>query len=92
MPAASESPGSAKAAATGRTMSAGTKAPESALIATRLLASEEVQTVDEVQHAIAVDGIGLRVPTHEGGNVTAHVALVAEDIKDLEGDGCGISL
>ena len=54
---------------------------------TCLLASEEIQAVNHMQHRIAVDGIILRIRTGCSRNGTRESALLAENIVELQHDG-----
>ena len=57
-----------------------------------ILASEEIQAVNHVQHRIAVDGIILRIRTGCSRNGTREGALLAEDIVELQHDGKRLAL
>ena len=59
---------------------------------TGILASEEIQAVNHVQHRIAVDGIILRIRTGCSRNGTREGALLAENIVDLQHDGKRLAL
>ena len=59
---------------------------------TGILASEEIQAVNHVQHRIAVDGIILRIRTGCSRNGTREGALLAEDIVELQHDGKRLTL
>ena len=59
---------------------------------TGILASEEIQTVNHVQHRIAVDGIILRIRTGCSRNGTREGALLAENIVELQHDGKRLAL
>ena len=59
---------------------------------TGILASEEIQAVNHVQHRIAVDGIILRIRTGCSRNGTREGALLAEDIVELQHDGKRLAL
>ena len=77
----------------GRTVSArASEAVSVAFLVVHAFASEDVEAVDEVEHAVAVDAVVFRVPTHRGGDGAADVALIAQDVKHLEGDGGGVAL
>ena len=57
-----------------------------------ILASEEIQAVNHVQHRIAVDGIILRIRTGCSRNGTREGTLLAENIVDLQHDGKRLAL
>ena len=59
---------------------------------TGILASEEIQAVNHVQHRIAVDGIILRIRTGCSRNGTRESALLAENIVELQHDGKRLAL
>ena len=59
---------------------------------TGILASEEIQAVNHVQHRIAVDGIILRIRTGCSRNGTREGALLAENIVELQHDGKRLAL
>ena len=59
---------------------------------TGILASEEIQAVNHVQHRIAVDGIILRIRTGCSRNGTGESALLAENIVELQHDGKRLAL
>ena len=59
---------------------------------TGILASEEIQAVNHVQHRIAVDGIILRIRTGCSRNGTREGALLAENIIELQHDGKRLAL
>ena len=59
---------------------------------TGILASEEIQAVNHVQHRIAVDGIILRIRTGCSRNCTREGALLAENIVELQHDGKRLAL
>ena len=59
---------------------------------TGILASEEIQAVNHVQHRIAVDGIILRIRAGCSRNGTREGALLAENIVELEHDGKRLAL
>ena len=59
---------------------------------TGILASEEIQAVNHVQHRIAVDGIILRIRTGCSRNGTREGALLTKDIVELEHDGQWLAL
>ena len=59
---------------------------------TGILASEEIQAVNHMQHRIAVDGIILRIRTGCSRNGTREGALLAEDIVELQHDGKRLAL
>ena len=57
-----------------------------------LTASKEVQTVDDMQHAVAGDGVvfGIGAPHRRDG--TAEGGLPVQDVVELQGDGEGLAL
>ena len=57
-----------------------------------LTASEEVQTVDDVHHAVAGDGVvfGIGAPHRRDG--AAEGGLLMQDVVELQGDGEGLTL
>ena len=55
--------------------------------ASSLLASEEVESVDDVQHCVAVDRVILHVAAAHCRYGAREVALVLEDVVELERDG-----
>ena len=57
-----------------------------------LTASKEVQTVDDMQHAVAGDGVvfGISAPHRRDG--TAEGGLPVQDVVELQGDGEGLAL
>ena len=57
-----------------------------------ILASEEIQAVNHMQHRIAVDGIILRIRTGCSRNGTREGALLAENIVELQHDGKRLAL
>ena len=59
---------------------------------TGILASEEIQAVNHVQHRIAVDGIILRIRTGCGRNGTRESALLTKDIVELKHNGQWLTL
>lgn len=59
---------------------------------TGILASEEIQAVNHVQHRIAVDGIILRIRAGCSRNGTRESALLAENIVELQHDGQWLAL
>ena len=59
---------------------------------TGILASEEIQAVNHVQHRIAVDGIILRIRAGCSRNGTRESALLAENIVELQHDGKRLAL
>ena len=59
---------------------------------TGILASEEIQAVNHVQHRIAVDGIILRIRAGCSRNGTREGALLAEYIVELQHDGKRLAL
>ena len=69
----------------GRTVPAWTSKPRSvAFFVFHALTTKDVQSVDEVKHTVAVDGVIFRIAAHRGSDVSAHVALVAQDVEHLE--------
>lgn len=54
------------------------------------MTSEKIQAVDEVKHAVAVDGVVAHVGAGSGVDHAAHIALLVEDVVELQGDGGGI--
>ena len=59
---------------------------------TGILASEEIQAVNHVQHRIAVDGVILRIRAGCSRNGTREGALLAENIIELQHDGKRLAL
>ena len=59
---------------------------------TGILASEEIQAVNHVQHRIAVDGVILRIRAGCSRNGTREGALLAENIVELQHDGKRLAL
>ena len=57
-----------------------------------ILASEEIQAVNHMQHRIAVDGIILRIRAGCSRNGTREGALLAENIVELQHDGKRLAL
>ena len=57
-----------------------------------LTASEEVQTVDDMHHAVAGDGVvfGIGAPHRRDG--AAEGGLLMQDVVELQGDGEGLAL
>ena len=57
-----------------------------------LTASEEVQTVDDMHHAVAGDGVvfGIGAPHRRDG--AAEGGLLMQDVVELQGDGEGLTL
>ena len=57
-----------------------------------LTASKEVQTVDDMQHAVAGDGVvfGIGAPHRRDG--TAEGGLPVQDVVELQGDSKGLAL
>ena len=57
-----------------------------------LTASEEVQTVDDMHHAVAGDGVvfGIGAPHRRDG--AAEGGLLVQDVVELQGDGEGLTL
>ena len=56
------------------------------------LAAEQVEAVDEVNHAVAEHAVVFRITAHGGADGAAHVALVAQDVVELHADGGGVAL
>lgn len=82
--------------ATGRTASAHWRAPAASGTSTEtgtiapasvVLAAEGIDAEVDVQHDIAVDGVVLRVRSHRGGDGAAQVALLMEQVIELEHHG-----
>ena len=59
---------------------------------TGILASEEIQAVNHVQHRIAVDGVILRIRAGCSRNGTREGALLAENIVELQHNGKRLAL
>ena len=59
---------------------------------TGILASEEIQAVNHVQHRIAVDGVILRIRAGCSRNGTREGALLAENIVELQHDSKRLAL
>ena len=57
-----------------------------------LLSTEDIQLVDEVDHEVGIDGIGPGVATHHGIDCTAHIALLLQDIVELQADSSRLVL
>ena len=57
-----------------------------------LTAAKQVQTVDDMQHAIAGDGVvfGIGAPHRRDG--AAEGGLLMQDVVELQGDGEGLAL
>ena len=53
-------------------------------------ASEQVQAIDKVYHTEAVDGIIFSIAPHGCTDGSADIALVLQNIVELDTDGCGI--
>ena len=52
--------------------------------ATVLKASEEVQTIDDVNHTIAGDGVILCIVARQGSDGTAEGGLLVQDVVELK--------
>ena len=52
---------------------------------------EDVEFVDEMNHTVGVDGIVPRVATHRGCERARHVALLMQDVVDLETNRGGLA-
>ena len=52
--------------------------------ATVLKASEEVQTIDDVNHPIAGDGVILCIVARQGSDGTAEGGLLVQDVVELK--------
>ena len=63
-----------------------------AAVAAVARAAEDVETVDEVYHAICVDGVVPRVAAHRGVDDARHVALLVEDVVELQAERGGFVL
>ena len=50
------------------------------------LSSKEIQAIDKVQHAVTVDCIIFRILSHGGTDRTADIALITQDIIELQTD------
>ena len=59
---------------------------------TSSLTAEQVQTIDEMYHAIAINSIILSILTHSSRNYTTDIALVSQYIIELNTYGSSISL
>ena len=57
-----------------------------------LTASEEVQTVDDVHHAVAGDGVVFGIGATHRRDSTAEGGLLMQDVVELQGDGEGLAL
>lgn len=54
------------------------------LLLTRILTTEEIQTVDGVEHDVGVDAVVLCVGALHGIDDTAEVALLVQDVIELQ--------
>ena len=57
-----------------------------------LTASKEVQTVDDMQHAVAGDGVVFGIGATHRRDGTAEGGLLMQDVVELQGDGKGLAL
>ncbi len=57
-----------------------------------LTASEEVQTVDDVHHAVAGDGVVFGIGATHRRDGAAEGGLLMQDVIELQGDGEGLTL
>ena len=57
-----------------------------------LTAAEQVQTVDDMQHAIAGDGVVFGIGATHRRDGTAEGGLLVQDVVELQGDGEGLTL
>ena len=57
-----------------------------------LTASEEVQTVDDMHHAVAGDGVVFGIGATHRRDGTAEGGLLMQDVVELQGDGEGLTL
>ena len=64
----------------------------SAEAATAAATAEDVELVDDVDHAVGVDGIVARVTLLDSRDLTADVAALVENIVPLESDGECVAL
>lgn len=88
---ATEAAGTATTEATGATLS--TRATGAALyLLAGLLSSEEVQAVADVEQGVGVDAVILRVAALHGVDGAAVVALLVEDVVQLQADGERLAL
>ena len=67
-------------------------ASEAAHAASAATATEDVELVDDVDHAVGVDGIVARVTLLDSRDLTADVAALVENIVPLESDGECVAL
>jgi len=82
----------ASAEATHATSEAAHAASEAAHAASAATATEDVELVDDVDHAVGVDGIVARVTLLDSRDLTADVAALVENIVPLESDGECVAL
>ena len=57
-----------------------------------LLASDDIQSVDDVEHGIRVDAVVLGIGTGHGSKGTAQGALLVQQVVELEQHGEGLAL
>ena len=57
-----------------------------------LTAAKQVQTVDDMQHAIAGDGVVFGISATHRRDGTAEGGLLVQDVVELQGDGEGLTL
>ena len=57
-----------------------------------LLAAEEIEAVDDVEHGVAVDGVVLDVAATHCRYRSGEIGLVVEDVVELERDGQSVAL
>ena len=57
-----------------------------------LTAAKQVQTVDDMQHAIAGDGVVFGIGATHRRDGTAEGGLLVQDVVELQGDGEGLTL
>ena len=88
---ATEAAGTATTEATGATLSTGATGAALHLLA-GLLATEEVQAVADVEQGVGVDAVILRVAALHGVDGAAVVALLVEDVVQLQADGEWLAL
>lgn len=50
-------------------------------------AFEEAETIDEMKHKIAAEGVGLRIHDVVGGDATGDIAPLVQDVVHLETEG-----
>ena len=55
-------------------------------------AAKDVQTVDDVQHGILVNGVILRVVAHHFVDAAGNVRLLVQQVEELQADGEGPAL